>query len=312
MIIGLYWEKALHYGLIPCSEALLESLLQPVSNKQGKNMELKSLRYEKNEGVATIIKSNPPQFGMTLEVLMEMKKTLKDAERDSDISVIVITAEEGFHMGATVFGEVGDKDWKLSPLEFKEVSQVAHRLFRYIETLEKPVIGVAEAGAVGGGLENLHACDFVIAAETATFSQPEVTLGLNPGWGASQRIPRMIGWRKAKEFLLMGIEVTGLEAERMGLISRAVPVDDVQDEVDRFCDRLKICAPVAWGYTKLAMNKTWEMDHRSGLDWELEAWGMTNSEREFNADVFEQFLKGEQPTFKKRRKKTNQEPWLKD
>ncbi len=212
-------------------------------------MQFDAVKYEKNDGVARIIKNNPPEYGMTRDVLVEMKRALKDAEHDAEIAVIVIGSAGGFHMGATVFGEVGEKDWNLSPLEFREISQVAHALFRYIETLEKPVIGVAEAGAVGGGFENLHACDFVIASETATFSQPEVTLGISPGWGASQRIPRMIGWRKAKEFLLMGLEINGKEAEEMGLITRAVPLADVEAEVLHFCEKLKVCAPVAWGYT---------------------------------------------------------------
>ena len=148
-------------------------------------MELNSIKYEKRGGIARIIKDNPPQYGMTLEILLEMKKTLEDAANDEDISVIVISVGgEGFHLGAVVFGEVGNADWKLTPVEFREISQFAREIFRYIETLEKPVIGVAKAGAVGGGFENLHACDFVIASNDAKFSQPEVTLGLCTGWGA--------------------------------------------------------------------------------------------------------------------------------
>ena len=269
-------------------------------------MKLNSIKYEKSDGVARIIKDNPPQYGMTLDVLLEMKKTLEDASNDEKISVIIISVGgEGFHMGAVVFGEVGDADWKLSPLEFREISQFARNLFRYIETLEKPVIGVAKSGAVGGGFENLHACDFVIASNNAKFSQPEVTLGLCTGWGGSQRLTRMVGWRKAKELLLTGIEIDGKEAEKIGLITKAVPLELVDKEVDNLCERLKICAPVAWGYTKLAMNKVWETDHRTGLDFEVEAWGMVNSEREFNEDVFNDFLNGRQPKFKKRKKITS-------
>ena len=269
-------------------------------------MELNSIKYEKKGGIARIIKDNPPQYGMTLEILLEMKKTLEDAANDEDISVIVISVGgEGFHLGAVVFGEVGNADWKLTPVEFREISQFAREIFRYIETLEKPVIGVAKGGAVGGGFENLHVCDFVIASNDAKFSQPEVTLGLCTGWGGSQRLTRMVGWRKAKELLLTGIEIDGKEAERIGAITKSVPLNEVDSEVDRLCEQLKICAPVAWGYTKLAMNKVWETDHRTGLDFEVEAWGMVNSEREFNAEVFDDFLNGRQPKFKKRKKITS-------
>ena len=142
-------------------------------------MKPNSIRYEKSENVARIVKNNPPQYGMTKEMLVEMKWAIEDAGKDSDISVIVISADcDGFQLGATVFGEMGNKDWNLSPLEWRDISKFAHTLFRSIETLEKPVIGVAKTGAVGGGLENLHACDFVIASENAKFSQPEVNLGL--------------------------------------------------------------------------------------------------------------------------------------
>ena len=172
-------------------------------------MTFEAIRYEKVDGVATITKNNPPQYGMTLAVVTEMRAALIDARNDADVSVVVITAGgEGFHMGAVVFGEARS-DWRFSPMEFREVIQVGHDLFRLIETLEKPVVGVAKAGAVGGGFENLHACDFVIAAETARFSQPEVTLGMICGWGGTQRVPRMVGWRKAKEILMEGIELTG-------------------------------------------------------------------------------------------------------
>ena len=267
-----------------------------------KQMKTNSIRYEKSEKIARIIKDNPPQYGMTKEVLIEMKWAIEDAKNDNEISVIVISADgNGFQLGATVFGEVGNKDWNLSPREFKDISKFAHELFRLIEILEKPVIGVAKTGAVGGGFENLHACDFVIASEQAKFSQPEVNLGLVAGWGGTQRLTRMVGWRKAKELLLTGVEIDGKEAEAIGLINKAVPIERVDEEVDKLCARLKHCAPVAWGYTKLAMNKVWETDHKSGLDYEVEALAMVTSENEFNQNVFDDFINDRQPKFERRK-----------
>lgn len=262
-------------------------------------MGFEAIDYAKSNGVATITKINAPQYGMTLAVLNEMRAALTDAKNDPDVAVVVITAGgPGFHMGAVVFGEARP-DWKFSPLEFKEIIQVGHDLFRMIEILEKPVIGVAKAGAVGGGFEMLHACDFVIAGDTGSFSQPEVTLGMICGWGGTQRLTRMVGWRKAKELLMAGVAVSGTEAAELGLVTRAVPVDDVDGEVEALCAQLKTCGPVALGYTKLAMNKVWETDHRSGLDYEVEASGMVNSSGEFTAQVFDDFLAGRQPAFEK-------------
>ena len=181
------------------------------------------IRYEMSESVARIVKNNPPQYGMTKEMLIEMKWAIEDAGKDSDISVVVISADgDGFQLGATVFGEMENKDWNLSPLEWRDNSKFAYTLFRAIETLEKPVIRVAKTGAVGGGLENLHACDFVTASENAKFSQPEVNLGLIAGWGGTQRLTRLVGWRKARELLLTGVEIDGKEAEAIGIISNVM------------------------------------------------------------------------------------------
>ena len=100
-------------------------------------MKLNSIKYEKSDGVAKITKDNPPQYGMTLEVLLEMKKTLEDAANDEDISVIVISAGgEGFHLGAVVFGEVKNIDWNLTPVEFREISQFARDIFFILKTLK--------------------------------------------------------------------------------------------------------------------------------------------------------------------------------
>ena len=87
-------------------------------------MKTNSIRYEKSERIARIIKDNPPQYGMTKEMLVEMKWAIEDAGKDNEISVVVISADgNGFQLGATVFGEVGNKDWNLSPIEFREISK---------------------------------------------------------------------------------------------------------------------------------------------------------------------------------------------
>ena len=272
-------------------------------------MTFSAITYKKSDGVATITKNNPPQYGMTLAVVTEMKRALIDANNDEDILVIVITAGgEGFHMGAVILGEA-NSDWKFTPIGFKEALMTGQNLFRLIETIEKPVIAVAKAGAVGGGFENLHACDFVIAGDTGRFSQPEAALGMMCGWGGTQRLPRMVGWRKAKELLIEGVEVSGTEAAELGLVTKAVPVDQVDGEVLALCERLKKNGPVGMGYTKLAMNKVWETDYRTGLDYELEASGMVNGSGEFTAEVFNDFLAGRQPTFKKRKRITSDTKW---
>lgn len=272
-------------------------------------MGLESILYEKKDGVATITKNNPESmYGMSRGVLVEMRKVLEDAKNDADIRVVVITAGgEGMHFGGMALSETRS-DGVFTPMEFRELMQIGHELYRNIETLEKPVIGVAKAGAMGGGLENLHACDFVIAGDTAKFSQPEIKFGLICGWGGSQRLPRLVGWRKARELLLTGDEITGKEAAEIGLVTKAVPMEKVDEEVEALCVKLKKNPPGALAFTKLAMNKVWETDFRSGLDYEIEAEGIVASCQE-HPKALKAVMEGEEPVFDKIERITSGPEW---
>ena len=264
-------------------------------------MEFKKIIYEKKDGVATITKTNPPRNGMSREVLVEMKAALEDARNDDDIRFIVITAAgDGFHSGAQVLGQVRDEVKDVTPWQLREIVQMGHELYRMIQNLEKLVIGVAKGGAGGGGMENLHACDFVIAAETATFSQAEATGGLIAGWGGTQRLPRIVGWRKAKEMLLTGEVLTGKEAEQFGLITKAVPAERLDEEVQALVEKLKRGMPEAQALTKLAMNKVWEAGLTEGLEYEVEAETITFScENRLEASKARE--EGRAPVYKQKR-----------
>ncbi|CAB1367923.1 enoyl-CoA hydratase/isomerase family protein [Denitratisoma oestradiolicum] len=267
------------------------------------------LSYEKQEGVATITKtSTEHNQGMTRGVLVGLKRALEGARDDDEVRVVVITAAgNGIHDGARVFPELR-QDVSFTPMEFREILQFGHALMRQIETLEKPVIGVAKGGALGGGLEMLHACDFVITADTATFSQPEVAVGLMCGWGGTQRLPRLMGWRRAKELLLCGSEITGKEAAELGLVTRAVPLDQVDAEVATLIGRLKAASPLAQAYTKLAMNKVWETNLGAGLDYEVDAETVLAAHQEFPA-FMKSLYAGEAPSFTQLKRLTGGSDW---
>ena len=279
-------------------------------------MEFKRILYEKADEIATITKNNPPLNGMSRDVVLEMRAALEDAKNDDDIRVVVITAGgDGYHYGAVVIPEQlkdltekeGDK-LNARTMKLRELIQLGQGLYRMIETLEKPVIGVAKAGAIGGGMETLHACDFVIAAENAVFSQPEPIFGLIAGWGGTQRLPRIVGWRKAKEMLLALEEITGKEAESIGLINKAVPEDNLEMEVRALAEKLMRGAPEALALTKLAMNKVWETGLTTGLDYEVEAESVAMSCENF-FEAMEALGEGREPLFKKLERMTSGPEW---
>lgn len=268
-----------------------------------------SIRYEKKDGVATITKIDASfNQGMTRGVLVGLRKALEAARDDAGVRVVVITAAgNGFHDGARVFDELR-QDLTYSPLEFRDILQYGHALLRMIETLEKPVIGVARGGARGGGLEMLHACDFVVAAEDARFSQPEVAVGLMCGWGATQRLPRLVGWRRAKELLLCGGEISGTEAAELGMVTCAVPAGRLEAEVTELVQRLMKASPLAQGFTKLAMNKVWEGTLAAGLDYEVEAEATLVSSQEFPR-YMAAFHGGREPSFATHQRITRGPEW---
>ena len=257
-----------------------------------------SLRYEKADGVATATKTNAKFMqGMTREVLVGLRRAIEDARDDRQIRVLVITAaNDGFHDGGRFVDELRPDTHAFEPLEYRELLQLGNAVIRGIETLEKPVIGVARGGARGGGFEMLHACDFVIAGEDATFSQPEIVYGLMTGWGGSQRVPRMVHWRRAKELLLLGHEISGREAAAMGLITLAVPRERIDGEVASLIARLKKTSAISQALTKQAMNKVWDTNLMTGLDYETEAHAALSHYGEFPS-MMKAWSAGEEPGY---------------
>lgn len=257
-----------------------------------------SLRYEKRNGVAIATKTNARfNQGMTRDVLLGLRRAIDDVRDDHKVRVMVITAaNDGFHDGGRFVDELRPDTHAFTPLEYRELLQLGNAIIRSIETLEKPVVGVAKGGARGGGFEMLHACDFIIAGEDAHFSQPEVLFGLTPGWGGSQRVPRIANWRRAKEVLLCGDEFTGREAAEMGLVTKAVPAEAIDEEVDALIARLKQTSAISQAFTKMAMNKVWETGLTTGIEYETESHAALSHYGEFPA-MMAAWAAGREPTY---------------
>lgn len=213
------------------------------------------------DGVLRLTKVNiETRQGISMSVLAELGEAMDRAREDASIRCIIIDAAgDGFHNGAVMLGELSD-DWTtLSRKDYRKIIDLGHGLGRNIASMEIPIIGIASAGALGGGLELLSRCDLVYTTHDARFSFPEVTLGLVAGWGGTQWAGRLVPMRKAQEFLLLGEEIDGRTAEEWNLVTRSF--EDraaIEAHVARVTARLKRCAPVSIKWHKECLRAIWQ------------------------------------------------------
>jgi len=188
-------------------------------------MEFKNTLYEKRDGMATITINRPQAMNaMNEETIPEILARLEDAEKDENVRVIVITGagEKAFCAGLDLKPMMD-----INVIEAVEISRRGQKLTLAIEEVGKPVIAAINGYALGGGLELAMACDIRIASEKARIGQPEVNVGLIPGWGGTQRLPRLVGKGIAKELIFTGKLIDAKTAERIGLINMVVPLENL-------------------------------------------------------------------------------------
>ena len=221
--------------------------------------------YEKRGRIAYMTIDNPRALNaIDPQTFQEMSEALVSFRDDKEAWVAIITAtgSRAFCVGADigemlpVLGDIRNEWWRVAPT-----------LFRGLE-LWKPVIAAINGHAMGGGLEVALGCDLRVASEKAIFAFPEVTLGIIPGWGGTQRLPRLIGTAKAAEMVLMGERINAQEALRIGLVNRVVPPDQVMPAAEQWAQRLCEIPPIAVRAAKEAMMKGKDMTLEEGLRYE--------------------------------------------
>ena len=230
-----------------------------------------NILYAKNDKVATITLNRQKSLNaLNTALLTELRDALDDAETDAAVRAIVITGsgEKAFCAGADIT-ELVEK----SSMEASEWSRWAQGITTYMEKLSKPIIAKINGFCLGGGLELAMACDFRIASEKAIFGLPEINLAIIPGGGGTQRLPRLIGKTKAMEMLMCGEQIDAEEAFRLALVNKAVPADELDEEVDELIKKLLSKSAVALGILKDTMNRGMEMDLEHALDYEAECFG---------------------------------------
>ncbi|HRO12078.1 enoyl-CoA hydratase [Amaricoccus sp.] len=210
----------------------------------------------------TVIRLNRPEAlnALNLKILEELGRALAEADAAPRVRAVVVTgSDKAFAAGADV-KEMGPKGF---------VDMFAEDYFtgpsEAILRCRKPVIAAVAGYCLGGGCELAMMCDFIIAADTAKFGQPEINLGIMPGLGGTQRLARFVGKSKAMEMCLTGRFMDAAEAERSGLVSRVVPARDLLREARETAGRIAEKAPLAVRAVKEAVNRSYETSLREGL-----------------------------------------------
>jgi enoyl-CoA hydratase len=215
-------------------------------------------------GVA-LIRLNRPQAlnALNSQLLTELCAALDVAEADEAVRCVVLTgSERAFAAGADI-KEMSDKSYAQM-----FVTDFFGPAARRIEAFRKPLIAAVAGYALGGGCELAMLCDFIIAAETAKFGQPEINLGVMPGIGGTQRLPRAVGKAKAMDMVLTARMMDAAEAERGGLVSRVVPADKLMEEVLAAAGKIASQSPLALALNKELVNAAFETTLSTGVGME--------------------------------------------
>jgi enoyl-CoA hydratase len=249
---------------------------------------------EKKENIG-IIKINRPNMMNALDknTILELTKAIEDLEKDKNIKVAIITGEgKAFIAGADI------KQMKdMNSSEAKIFAETGHNLMKKIENSHLPFIAAVNGYALGGGCEVMMACDISIAASSAKIGQPEINLGIHPGFGGTQRLPRLVGKMKAKELLLTGDLIDVNEAHRIGLVNMIVSDDKIMEVAEIIANKIANKSTLQTSYIKSLVNKGLDIDLNKACSLEISYFSksfQTGDQKEgMNA-----FLEKRKPNFK--------------
>ncbi len=253
-----------------------------------------SLVKENNIAIITI--SRPEALNaLNEQVLDEFDSAIDHAAADGDVKALIITgAGRSFVAGADI-GVQSQFDVEAGRLWGRKGSAILRKL----EKLEIPTIAAVNGFALGGGCELALACDLIVAGTKAKFGQPEVSLGITPGFSGTQRLPRRIGASKAKELIFTGEMITGEEAEKIGLVNQVVEPDALMDTAKALAARIVKNAPIAVKYAKACIARGMDVDLENGIAIENELFAMCYA-TEDQKEGMTAFLNKRQPAFKGR------------
>jgi len=262
-------------------------------------MDFKCVVYKKEKnGIARItINRAEVRNALNRATRQEIKSIINDIAADMGVRVVVITGagDKSFISGADI-NEFKDT----TPIMMEEMaSTIGQQLFTDIENLRVPVIAMINGFCLGGGLEVAMCCDIRIAADSAKFGQPEINVGIYPGGGGTQRLPRLIGWGKAKEMIYTGRIIDAVEADRIGLVDRVVSKESLEDEVLQLAETIASKSPLIIKLAKKAINRGMYTDLAAGLAYEKANIALCFATEDHNEGIAA-FLEKRKPEFKGR------------
>lgn len=260
-------------------------------------MSYSTILFSKEAGIGTITINRPHCLNaLNLATIEELSHAIDAVAADDEVKVVIITGADD-----KAFVAGGDISYmqELTAMEAREFSRVGQQVFRKLESLPKPVIAAVNGYCLGGGCELALACDFRIAAYKARFGQPEVGLGVTPGFGGTQRLGRLVGDGIAKQLLYTGDVIDSQEAMRIGLVNYVVSNDVLMDNVREIAKKIINKSQIAVSLCKLAINEGMQTDIDRAMTIEANVFGLCFSTAD-QKEGMKAFVDKRNPQFRNR------------
>ena len=258
---------------------------------------MENVRTENRDGVLIVTVDRPKVLNaLNAQTVNELRQAFEAARDDDSVRCVILTGagEKAFVAGADI-GELS----QMTPITGKATAEKGQRIFHSIERFPKPVIAAINGFALGGGCELALACHIRIASDKAQLGLPEVTLGIIPGYGGTQRMARLLGKGKALELILTGDRIGAEEAERIGLVNKVVPADQLMGAAEELARRIMTRGPLAVRAAIEAVMSGSEMPFEEGQFLEATLFGLLASTDDMKEGM-KAFLEKRQPEFRNR------------
>lgn len=258
-------------------------------------MTFNTILLDIQEGIATISINRPQALNaLNPEVVEELGEAFRQIAKNKEVRAVILTGtgDKAFVAGADIATMA-----KMNPMEAKRFSAAGHEVLFAMEALEIPIIAAVNGFALGGGTEIAMACDFIYASEKAKFGQPEINLGIIPGFGGTQRLARLVGKGLAKEMCLTGEMISAQQAKEIGLVNKVFPPEELMSQALKTAKLMVSKSRAALRAVKQAMNRGFDVDLRNGCAMEVDAFAIAFTSPDAKEGLTA-FLEKRKPEFK--------------